>query len=137
MAAPRGELKRIGVRYSDFKVDVDEHPVSKDLALSVNADSVKRSVRNLLLTGTYERRFRPQIGSGLQKYLFENVTPVTAQLIRQSILLTLSNFEPRARVVSVRVKVSPDQNAYEATVKFGIENLPEVVEVSQLLRRVR
>lgn len=131
------ELSKVRVRYSDFKVDLDEHPLSGDVALSTNAAAVKRAVRSLLFTGRYERRFRPHIGSGLQKYLFENVSSVTAELIRDSIVTTITNFEPRASIISVRVRVNPDQNSYSATVKFGIVNLPEVVEISEIIQRIR
>jgi len=131
------ELQRVRTRYSDFKVGLDEHPLSGDVALSTNASAVKRAVRSLLFTGRYERRFRPHIGSGLQKYLFENVSPVTAELIRDSIITTITNFEPRANLISVRVRVEPDQNSYSATVKFGIVNLPDVVELNELIRRIR
>lgn len=123
--------------YTDFKIDFDEHPLTADLALNTNANAVKKAVRNLLLTGMYERRFRPYIGSGLQKYLFENVNPVTAQLIRESIITTITNFEPRAKLVSVVVKVDPDWNAYRATVKFSIVNLPDIVVLDEIIRRVR
>ena len=132
-----GELNRVQVRYTDFKADLEEHPATRDLALSTNAVAVKRSVKNLLLTGTYERRFRPHIGAGLQKYLFENVSPVTAQLIRQAIVTAIENFEPRARLISVRVRVAPDNNSYDASVKFGVVNLPDVVELRHIIARVR
>ena len=132
-----GELKRIPYRYSDFKVDFDPHPLNGDALLSKNADAVKRSVRNLLMTGMYERPFRPLIGSGLGKYLFENVSPVTAFLIKQAIATTIANHEPRARVEAIEVNVSPDGNAYEATVKFGVVNTPETVVLKELIRRVR
>lgn len=132
-----GELQRIPFRYSDFKVDLDPHPLNGDALVSRNADSVKRSVRNLLMTGMYERPFRPYIGSGLGKYLFENVSPVTAQLIRKAIVTTITNHEPRAKLESVLVTVAPDHNSYEATVKFGVVNSPEVVTLNQLIRRVR
>lgn len=132
-----GQLSKVEVRYSDFKADLDEHPLTGDVALSTNAAAVKRSVRNLLLTGMYERRFRPFIGSGLQKYLFENATPVTAQLIREAIVTTIQNHEPRARLRSVRVSVTPDQNSYEAVVKFEVVNTPEEVVLQEILRRVR
>jgi phage baseplate assembly protein W len=131
------ELKFVRERYSDFKTDLDLHPIKGDLALSKNADAVKRAIRNLMLTGRYERFYRPLIGSGLQKYLFEPVTNVTAQLIADSIRTTITNFEPRARLIDVRVQADPDHNRYEASVQFGIVNLPDVVVVSQILRRVR
>jgi len=132
-----GELQKVRTRYSDFKTNLDEHPLSSDVALDTNADAVKRSIRNLMLTGTYERRFRPYIGSGLQKYLFENVSPVTAQLIQDSIVTTIQNFEPRAQLISVIVTVDPDMNSYSATVKFAILNLPDTVEITQIISRIR
>ncbi len=132
-----GELQRIPFRYSDFKVDFDAHPLNGDILLSKNSDAVKRSVRNLLMTGMYERPFRPYIGSGLGKYLFENVSPVTAQLIRLAIATTIENHEPRAKVESIEVNVAPDMNSYEATVKFGVVNTPETVVLKEIIRRVR
>jgi phage baseplate assembly protein W len=131
------ELALVRERYSDFKVDLVIHPVKRDLALSKNADAVKRAVVNLLFTGMYERYYRPLIGSGLQKYLFEPVSGVTAHLIAQSIRTTILNWEPRARVISVLVQAEPDQNRYSATVTFGVVNLPDVVVLNRVLRRVR
>lgn len=133
----RTELSRVAERYSDFKVDLSLHPLKGDLALSKNADAVKRSVRNLMSTGRYERFYRPLIGSGLQKYLFEPVTNVTGQLIADSIRTTIYNWEPRAQLISVKVTAQPDQNRYDAAVTFGIVNLPDVVTLSQILRRER
>lgn len=124
-------------RYSDFKANLDENPVTGDLVVITDASAVKAAVKNLLLTGQYERRFRPYIGSGLQKYLFENVDDTTARLISDSIATTLSNFEPRAQVISIDVDVQPDMNSYSATVKFAIVNLTGVYTVSQIIRRIR
>jgi len=133
----RTEREKVPVRYRDFRINLDVHPLKGDVALVTNADAVKRSVRTLLLTGPFERRFRPYIGSGLQKYLFENVTPVTAELIRQAIITTITNWEPRARLIDVVVRMQPDYNSYMATVTFGIQNSPEVVELNQVLARIR
>ena len=131
------ELNRVPARYSDFKVDLEVNPMTLDLALSKNADAVKRSVRSLLTTGMYERFYRPYIGAGLQKYLFEPVTKVTAELIRQSIIATIRNHEPRALLIAARVTARPDDNEYDATVTFGIVNVPDVVTLSQIIRRAR
>lgn len=135
--AQHSERSLVRTRYSDFKIDFDPHPITGDLLVASNADSVKRSIRNLLLTGTYERMYRPYIGSGLQKYLFELVTPVNAYLIERSIITTINNFEPRAKLVSVVVNVMPDENGYTADVSFRILNLPEVFTFKEILRRVR
>ena len=131
------EANRVSKRYTDVKIDLAVHPVTGDVALNSNAAAVKSSVKNLLLTGKYERFYRPYVGSGLQKYLFEPVSPATAELIRESIAETVKNFEPRASLISIEVKVVPDDNAYSATVKFGILNLPDVVVLEQIIERAR
>lgn len=123
--------------YSDFRDDLGIHPVKKDLLVVKDADAVKQSIKNLMLTGPYERRFRPAIGSGLQKYLFELVTPVTATLIRTSIIRTIQAYEPRAELLDVTVTVSPDQNSYTATITFRVINNINPIVFSQILERIR
>ena len=56
--------------YSDFQTNFTIHPIKKDLTRLVNEDSVKRSIKNILLTNYYERRFRPRFGANIRKYLF-------------------------------------------------------------------
>lgn len=124
-------------KYTDIKIDLSQHPVSKDIALNSDANAVKSSVKNLLLTGKYERFYRPYIGSGLQKYLFELTGPATSEMIKDSIIETITNFEPRAKLIEVQVNVSPDSNSYNATIVFGIVNLPDVVTLDQIIERIR
>jgi phage baseplate assembly protein W len=123
--------------YSDFRDDFMIHPIKKDLIAIKDADSVKQSIKNLLLVGPYERRFRPNIGSGLKKYLFELVTPVTATLIRTSIIRVIQTYEPRAELLDVSVTVSPDQNSYSATITFRIINNINPITFTQILERIR
>src|SRR5437868_3034567 len=136
--ALHSERDLVPVRYADFKTDMAIHPIKGDLTLSKNADAVKRAVRNLVFTGPYERFYRPYIGSGVPKYLFENQqSSVTAELIRDAVVTTITNFEKRARLVSVVVRPAPDENGFECSITFGIENIPDVVVISQILRRAR
>ncbi len=74
----------------------------------------------------------------MPKYLFENQQKtVTAQLIREAIVVTITNFEKRARLISVVVKPAVDDNGFECSITFGIENIPDVVVLNQILRRAR
>lgn len=122
---------------SDFKINFDVHPTKKDLLLDKNGDAVKNSIKNLLFTGPYERRFRPALGSGLKKYLFEPISQSTALSIRTSIINMIQNFERRAELLDVAVGVTPDYNAYSATITFRVINRIEPLTITTILERVR
>lgn len=125
-------------RYKDIKITLAPHPLTKDLVISTDADAIKRSVKNILLTGKGERFFdNLNFGAGLQKYLFENATPAHEYLISEEIKRSLRNFEPRILVQKVTVKVSPDENAYNAEVVYKIRNTSELQELRVILSRVR
>ena len=50
----------------------------------------------------------------------------------------INNFEPRARLVSVRAFPDLDRNSYEVSVEFYVVNTPtELVDMSLMLERLR
>ena len=57
--------------YTDVDIMFTAHPVSKDVTTKKDADAVKRSVRNILLTNNYERPFKPNFGANLRGKLFD------------------------------------------------------------------
>ena len=70
--------------------------------------------------------------------LFELMSPITANVIARKIELVIENFEPRARLVSVRSLPDYDRNAYEVQVEFYIVNAPtELVDLTVMLERLR
>ena len=109
-----------------------------DVIRITDIQAVKRSVRNLVLLNHFEKPFHPEIGSGVRDMLFELMTPVTAQILTRKIEDVITNFEPRARLVSVRALPNLDRNAYEVYIEFYVINTPtELVDVSVLLERLR
>ena len=129
--------KRDNIRYTDFKINMDVHPVKGDLVLDKNEDSVKRSIKNLMFTDRYERFFEPRLGAGLKQYLFENIEEFTADNIRNRIKETIESYEPRAVLHLVEVKTTPDENKYEAKIVFSTLNNPTPVEFNTILERIR
>jgi len=123
--------------YSDFRTDFDKHPVTGDLAKLTNEEAVKRSVKNICLTGIYERFWNPRFGAGLSKYLFEPISYITEDLIKNAIKDAITNYEPRALTHEVYVTAQPDQNAYAATIVFTVINNPNAITFSVLLNRIR
>ena len=104
--------------YSDIPTNLDVHPVKEDLVLLTNEAAVKRSIRNLILTDPYERPFNSTIGSGIRQSLFENIGQDTEYILTEKIKETIINYEPRASLVNISVKLLPDDNSYSATIVF-------------------
>jgi phage baseplate assembly protein W len=123
--------------YSDFRANFDPHPVKGDLLRITNEEAVKRSIRNILLTGPYERFTNFEFGAGLSNYLFENISTVTEGQIKSAIETSIRNYEKRANLISVVVSAMPDKDAYSATVTFSVINQIEPVTLKVLLERIR
>jgi len=125
------------VVYSDFFTDFSRNSVTGQLNRKTNADAVKQSLRNLLLTDRYERPFQPEIGSGLQGLLFENYTPGVELRANKLIEEVFDNHEPRAELLSVDVGGSADHNSLSFKIKFRIINTTEPETLEILLERTR
>lgn len=123
--------------YSDIDFTFTKKPVVGDVALSYDNQAVIRSIRNLLSTRHYERPFNPDLGSNMDALLFEMVSPLTANALKNEITVTIQNYERRATIKDVVVTAQPDKNAYEATITFYIENATLPTTVTLLLERNR
>ena len=123
--------------YSDFYSNFDLESVKKDLLSYKNEDSVKRSIRNILLTDRGERFFNPTFGSDIRKMLFENFSPSTEQVVADLIKTAIGNHEPRANVIDVNVSGNPDQNSMYINIVFSVINKAEPVTLELILNRIR
>jgi phage baseplate assembly protein W len=127
------------VLYSDLRKDMLLSPVNSDVSRYTDEDSVKESIKNLLLTDTGERLFNPSLGSNIRRMLFENILyPETRYIIKESIGTTITNFEPRCNLISVDVSdISNDQNSVTVTVMFSIINIQTPITLNVVLSRIR
>jgi phage baseplate assembly protein W len=113
-------VTRISRSFKDISLSFDPHPVTKDLPILKNQNAIIRSIRNLVETIPNERFFNPSLGSDVRSSLFEFVDFATASVIREQIINTISNYEPRVDNVDIEVNPSPDTNEFEVTVIFDI-----------------
>ena len=113
-------IKRTSRAFKDISLSFTPHPVTKDLTILKNENSIKRSVRNLVQTIPTERFFNSAIGSEVRNSLFDFVDFGNASVIQNQIEITLENFEPRIDNVTVEVLPRPDMNEFEITVFFDI-----------------
>ena len=131
------ESQRSSRIYKDLNLDFQQNTATKDIQKITDIEAVKRAVRNLINLNHYEKPFHPEIGSNLRAMLFENMTPQMTHLIGKQIELLIANYEPRARLVTVRTLPQFDRNAYAVTINFQIVNQPEPIVVETLLERLR
>jgi len=125
-------------QYTDLDLFFGRKTSDNDVRKVTDAQAVKRSIRNLVQLNTYEKPFHPEISGGVRELLFEPMSPLVAVVIARKIEDVITNFEPRARLVSVRSIPDLDRNAYEVSVEFYIVNAPtELVDLSIMLERLR
>jgi phage baseplate assembly protein W len=123
--------------YSDLDLNFLPHPTTKDVLKLTGEDAIKRSVRNLILTNFYDRPFRSGIGSNVQKLLFDNITPLTANYLIDAINEVLRNYEPRITVTQVKVTVSQDNNGFDVRLSYIIINRNQPVTINLFLEKIR
>jgi phage baseplate assembly protein W len=123
--------------YSDLDLDFLAHPATGDVMKKVGPESIKRSVRNLILTNFYDRPFRPYIGSNAQKILFDNANPLTAGFLKDAIEEVIENYEPRIKLLMVQVKFDYDNNGYEVRLQYQILNTNTPIVTTLFLERIR
>lgn len=123
--------------YSDFYNNLSIHPHNKNLAVYVNEQSVKRSIRNILSTDYTERLYNPTFGANLKRFLFEDISPVTSTLIRDTIKDAINKFEPRSKVTDVLVVPNEFNNSYEVSIFFEVINSANPQNITLTLYRVR
>ena len=112
----------VAKRWADLDIDFTAHPNTGNLSMKRDADAIVRSVRQLLLTNHYERPFHPEIGSNLVRQLFEPMTYATTLRIKDNIIKTINNFEPRVDLTNVEVEPREQENAYAVRLTFFIIN---------------
>jgi len=124
-------------KYTDIDLNFSRNPITNDVSILQDADAIKSSVKNIILTNFGERPFNPIFGSGIRRLLFEPLTVITASSIRTFIETALENFEPRVEVLQIDVYADADNNAFQVTIGFRMLGDTRIVLVPITLKRLR
>ena len=137
-AQAQNNISRNVRQYSDLDLFFGKRVVGSDVNKVTDIQAVKRSLRNLINLDAFEKPFHPEISGGIREMLFENMTPMVAAVLARKIEDVIENFEPRARLVSVRALPDFDRNIYNVAIEFYVVNAPtELVDLSIMLERLR
>lgn len=89
------------------------------VAFSDGPESIRESIRVILLTEPGERRMLPEFGGGLGRFLFQPNVAATHRLIEEQVTRSLSRWEPRIRLEAVTVERHPgDGREAVVTVRY-------------------
>jgi len=123
--------------FSDLDLNFIPHPVTNDIVRRYDENAVKTSVKNLILTGNFERPFRSDVGTPIKHLLFQVWDSTLPLLLKRVIEDTITNFEPRVVLLNTTVQFSPDNNSLYVTITFRIVNTTNPIDVNVVLERTR
>ena len=121
--------------FKDLSVGFTRNANTKDVAIVKNDNAIKQAVKNLILTVPGEKPFQPEIGSRISELLFEPLDPFTSDSIKQEVINTISQYEPRVRIINVFVKANFDKNSFDVELRYQIVGLPPVESIEFVLQR--
>ena len=96
------------------------NPLNNDLIAVKNENAIARAVRNLVMTFNGELPYDTNLGSGASRSLFDNMDPLTADVLKSDITQTIENYEPRVSLISVDVVPDYDNNTYGIRIAYKI-----------------
>lgn len=123
--------------FTDIDPNFTRSPKTGDLLVLQDTVAIKTAIRNLLSTAFGERLFQPTIGGSLRPLLFEPIDSITTIEIRDRVLNTILNHEPRVSNVLVDVVALPDENQYTVNVEYSVLAVGKTDRVAVVLERLR
>ena len=123
--------------FQDLDISFVKHPTKKDVARKFDSSAVVQAVKTLVLLNFYEKPFKPWIGCNARKILFEPMSPILANILRDTILEVIKINEPRVAVNECLVTADYNNNAYIVNLDFYIVNQTSPTTISFILERIR
>ena len=121
-------VERVSRGFKDISMSFEVNPINADIIGVKNDTAIARSIRNLVLTTPGERFFNEDLGSGVSEVLFDTLDDISGAAIRDEIEQTIIRYEPRVKLIDVKVKPDYDNHEFNVTITYdiiGIDALPQ------------
>ena len=113
-------LQRVSQGFKDISMTFQANPLNGDLIGLKNENAIARALRNIVFTLPGEKFFNENFGSSVSASLFENVDDITASAIRDEIIQSINNNEPRVDLQNVKIVPNFDENQFDVIIKYLI-----------------
>lgn len=108
--------------YKDLSVSGKPHPLTGDLTIVTGVSAINQSLKNILLTDTYERPFSSQpIAANIRKYLFDFNDGITRDAISKEVMTAIQNYEPRILVLGIKIDSFAEAYTIAITIAYKIK----------------
>jgi phage baseplate assembly protein W len=131
------QTRKLPDLFSDFLNDLTPHPFTKDLGRAKNDQAIKQSLKNIVMTNLGERFFQPNIGSDVNRYLFEPNDVVLEENLKFAVENAIRFHEPRVNIIQILVSSFSEEDRVAVNIVFSIINSIQVQNLNLILRRVR
>ena len=123
--------------YSDIGLKGLFNPLSGDMTLLKDNYAINQSLKNLLLTNSYERPFSSQFIAGdIHSVLFDVNDEITAKELRTMVSTCISNYEPRIIVNDIKVINHVDNYAIELIMQYMIKSTSDVATFQTTINKL-
>ena len=94
-------------------------------------DQIKSNLINLLLTDIGERVMNPFFGCNLKRFLFEGITEINIETLRENLISSISIFIPEITVTAIDITPDEDYNSINLSINYilNVSNAPDQVTI--------
>lgn len=122
-------------KFTDLDLSLLANPITGDVSKRIDVAAIKRSLVHLVNFRPYDIPFSPEISCQVASVLFEPDSLTARELIRTTIIQTITKFEDRVQIINV--EVDGFETGYQVTINFFIRGSELPYSVSTLLHRTR
>jgi len=88
----------------------------------VTKDAIKNNLINFLLINQTERYLNNDFGANLRKFVFEQISNNTLNLLKDTIQSLIKTYFPNVRVENIEFNENPDYNEITVMIYYNIIN---------------
>ena len=122
--------------YSDIDCTFEANALT-GIYKKTDANAVRQSVKNLLMTNHGEIPFRPYYGGNLNDLLFSLSTDLESSDVEDNVRYAIEKYEPRAKIQTLKSVIRPDYNSIDVTIVFEVINTQKLVTLNVNIARTR
>jgi phage baseplate assembly protein W len=130
-------ISRTNKTFKDIDLSFEMNPITHDIGVKTNENAVRNSVSNLILSPPYSHPMHPEISCQAYNALFGQMTMITEEILRNSVIQVLNKFEPRIQLNSVTVTGVQESHRYDVTIAYTIIGTTKTTTVNISLDKVR
>ena len=123
---------------NDLDFNFTAHPLSGDISIKSGLDSLKQSIKNILMTSILERPFNTNLNINIKSYLFENFNIYYEDILKQEIKRIILTNEPRILINEIVLNYQENDQNLLIYINFsGVNNLETRADLEFIVERIR